>query len=195
MQIADRFLASDQVVRLAEGPFGPRFTTPEILAIEQRLTGSADALRGAGRARAPEQIVTQVIERRPSIGADQAEMVRRMLTDGDGIALVVGRPGTGKTYALNGAAEGWASAGLQIRGAAPTRAAAAELEAAAGIPTVSVSALLGEASTNAPPRMDPTESPPCPAAASCSSTRRQWSARGRSRAYTSTSRRPRASWS
>ena len=144
MQIADRFLASDQVVRLGEGPFGPRFTTPEILAIEQRLIGSADALRGAGRASAPEQIVTQVIERRPSIGADQAEMVRRLLTDGDGIALVVGRPGTGKTYALNGAAEGWASAGLQIRGAAPTRAAAAELEAAAGIPTVSVSALLGE---------------------------------------------------
>jgi conjugative relaxase-like TrwC/TraI family protein len=144
VQVADEFLASEQVVRIAEGPFGPRFTTPEILVIEQRVIASAEALRGAGRCCAPEQLVAAVIERRPTIGADQAEMVRRLLTDGDGIALVVGRPGTGKTYALNGAADGWAAASHAVRGAAPTRAAAAELEAAAGIPTVSVAALLAE---------------------------------------------------
>ncbi len=144
VQLADAFLASEHVVRITEGPFGPRFTTPEILAIEERLIGSAEALRGAGRSCASEQIAAAVIERRASIGADQAEMVRRLLSDGDGIALVVGRPGTGKTYALNGAAEGWAAAGIGVRGAAPTRAAAAELEAAAGIPTVSVAALIVE---------------------------------------------------
>jgi conjugative relaxase-like TrwC/TraI family protein len=144
VQLADAFLTSEQVARIAEGPFGPRFTTPEILAIEQRVIATAEVLRGAGRGCASEQITTAVIERRPSIGADQAEMVRRLLTEGDGLALVVGRPGTGKTYALNAAAEGWAAAGVQVRGAAPTRAAAAELEAAAGIPTVSVAALLGE---------------------------------------------------
>jgi conjugative relaxase-like TrwC/TraI family protein len=144
VQIADAFLASEQVVRIAEGPFGPRFSTPEILAIEQRVINGAETLRDAGRGVAPSEVATAVIERRPTIGADQAEMVRRLLNDGDGIALVIGRPGAGKTYALNGAAEGWAAAGHRVRGAAPTRAAAAELEAAAGIPTVSVAALLGE---------------------------------------------------
>ena len=144
VELADAFLTSEQVVRIAEGTFGPRFSTPEILAIEQRMIGSAETLRGAGRGAVPAEATAAVIERRPTIGADQAEMVRRLLADGDGVALVIGRPGTGKTYALNGAAEGWAAAGHRVRGAAPTRAAAAELEAAAGIPTVSVAALLAE---------------------------------------------------
>lgn len=144
VELADAFLTSEQVVRIAEGTFGPRFSTPEILALEGRVIGSAERLRGAGRGAVPAEVTAAVIERRPSIGADQAEMVHRLLTDGDGVVLVVGRPGTGKTYALNAAAEGWAATGCQVRGAAPTRAAAAELEAAAGIHTVSVAALLGE---------------------------------------------------
>ncbi|MFN8163798.1 MAG: hypothetical protein U0R26_08180 [Solirubrobacterales bacterium] len=40
----------EQVVRIAEGTFGPRFSTPEILAIEQRVIGSAETLRGAAEA-------------------------------------------------------------------------------------------------------------------------------------------------
>ncbi len=143
-QIADAFLASPEVVALADSALGPRFTTPEILALEQRVIEACANLHGAERNLAPSQIVENAIERRPGIGADQAEMVRRLCGDGDGIAIVIGRPGTGKTYALSAAAEAWTKAGISVRGAAPTRAAAAEIEASAGIESVSVAALLAE---------------------------------------------------
>lgn len=51
---------------------------------------------------------------------DVREMVRRLLVGGEGLAMVVGEAGSGKTYATLAAAEGWADAGIELRVAAPT---------------------------------------------------------------------------
>ena len=66
---------------------------------------------------------------------EQAEMVRRLVLDGDGVAVVVGQAGTGKTFALAAAREAWEAQRLP-RGRRGARAAggAIELEDGAGIP-------------------------------------------------------------
>ncbi|MCW2953150.1 MAG: Ti-type conjugative transfer relaxase TraA [Conexibacter sp.] len=71
-------------------------------------------------------------------------MVARLLHDGDAIAVVVGRAGTGKTYALDAARQGRQAEGYQVIGAALARRAALELRDGAGIDATSLHALLAD---------------------------------------------------
>ena len=71
-------------------------------------------------------------------------MVRGSLRDGDQIAVVVGKAGTGKTYALDAAREAWQADGHQVIGAALARRAALELRDGAGIDSTSIHALLAD---------------------------------------------------
>lgn len=82
----------------------------------------------------------RTLERRPQLSAEQLAMVCRLTTDGD--AVVVGKAGAGKTFALDAAREAWQVTGHQVIGAAVARRAAHELQAGAGIESTSVAALL-----------------------------------------------------
>jgi hypothetical protein len=70
-------------------------------------------------------------------------MVRRLLSDSEGVAVVIGEAGTGKTFAIVAAAEGWAQAGIDLRAAAPTWRAANVMRSE-GLPAVSIASLLVE---------------------------------------------------
>jgi hypothetical protein len=116
-RIADRSLGSERVVVLAGGERRGavvgvdgrevhglagerRYSTPDLLERERRVLTYAHEARGGrygvGRASA----VDRALRRRPTIADEQAEMVRRLVLDGDGVAVVVGQAGTGKTFAL-----------------------------------------------------------------------------------------------
>ncbi len=69
-------------------------------------------------------------------------MVRSLLLEGTRVGVVAGRAGTGKTFALDATREAWSAAGYEVLGAAVARRAALELQADAGIPSTSVTALL-----------------------------------------------------
>src|SRR5215218_6172500 len=77
-------------------------------------------------------------------------MVERLCRDGDGVSVVVGKAGTGKTFALAAAREAWQAAGLPVLGVAVARRAARELEHDAGIRSTSVAAALGDLHDRAP---------------------------------------------
>jgi hypothetical protein len=79
-----------------------RWTTPELLGVEHRLVAAAEG-RAAERAGlvAPEA-VREALAAHPTLGEDQAGMVRDACLDGAGVRVVVGRPGTGKTFTLGG---------------------------------------------------------------------------------------------
>jgi ATP-dependent exoDNAse (exonuclease V) alpha subunit len=144
---ADRFLGSEPVVRIAEHPRGDRYTTAHIARLEREALAGAERLCAAKRvARVRERVVRKVVARRPALGAEQREMVERLLSDGEGLVIVVGEAGTGKSYATVAAAEGWARAGIPVRAAAPTRRAAAVLSAD-GLEATSVAPLLRELDT------------------------------------------------
>src|SRR4051794_29856618 len=79
-------------------------------------------------------------------------MVRRLLGGGEGVGIVVGEAGTGKTYAVVAAAQGWAAHPVELRVAAPTWRAANVLRSE-GLEATSVARLLAEldrTSTRAP---------------------------------------------
>ena len=158
-RIADAFLGSDRVVVLADGErrgevvaldgrvvegiaSERRYSTPELLERERRVLDYADQSRIARRGVGRESAVDRAIRRRPTIAGEQAAMVRRLVLDRDGVAVVVGQAGTGKTYALAAAREAWEGSGYRVIGAALARRAAIELEDGAGIESRSVAALL-----------------------------------------------------
>jgi conjugative relaxase-like TrwC/TraI family protein len=127
-QVTDRFLAERAVPvtrdrRLDE----PRWSIPELLALEQRLLANATERQQTGCAQVAEPLVTGVLARHGSAGADQAAMVRDLCRAGDGVAVVVGRAGTGKTWALGLAREAFAQGGYQVLGCAPTGIATVSL--------------------------------------------------------------------
>jgi hypothetical protein len=140
----------EDMIRLRDGRVvsaiaaSPRYSTVELLAVEQRVVATALAARDAGAGRARADAVIAALDARPTVGVDQARMVRRLLGSGAGIEVVVGPPGTGKTFALAAAREAWSASGFRILGAAVARRAAMELSAAAGMDATSVAALLAD---------------------------------------------------
>lgn len=142
-RLADEFLASDQVLTVSETPRAERFTTQRIWELERQALATAQRMQSEARGQAGELIAARVIEARPTLKADQREMVRRLLAAPEGIAVVVGEAGTGKTFAIVAAAEGWAQAGYELRAVAPTWRAANVLRAE-GLEASSVARLLAQ---------------------------------------------------
>jgi conjugative relaxase-like TrwC/TraI family protein len=120
-QLTDRFLAERAVPVTRDRRLDERrWSTPELLELERRMLASATVRRQTGCGVVAEPIVTGVLARHASAGADQAAMVRDLCRAGDGVAAVVGRAGTGKTWALGLAREAFEQAGYQVLGCAPT---------------------------------------------------------------------------
>jgi len=140
-RLADAFLASDSVIQIAEGAKAPRYTTRRIWELEREALAAAERMRTQGPDAAGELIAARVIHARPTLKDDQREMVRRLLTNPEGVAVVIGEAGTGKTFAIVAAAEGWAQAGIELRAAAPTWRAANVMRAE-GLPASSIASLL-----------------------------------------------------
>ncbi len=115
-----------------------RFTTVDLLDVEHRLLESVATARDARVGQAEPAAVSSSLAARPSLSREQAVMVRRLTEGGEGVAVVAGRAGTGKTFALDAAREVWEASGFTVMGAAVARRAAYELERGAGIPSTSV---------------------------------------------------------
>jgi conjugative relaxase-like TrwC/TraI family protein len=142
-RLADAYLASEEVIRIADGPKAPRFTTRHIWELEREALAAIERMREQGAPAAGELAAARVIHARPTLKADQREMVNRLLTKPEGVVVVIGEAGTGKTYAIVAAAEGWAQAGIDLRAAAPTWRAANVLRDE-GLPATSIASLLVE---------------------------------------------------
>ncbi len=139
---ADSYLDHADVVPLAPAKYGTRYSTTELLDVERRLVSLARAQRRAGVGVVTD--ASSILAAYPSLSAEQAEMVRRLTTEGDGIAVVVGAADSGKTFALDAARLAWERAGHTVVGCALAARAAAELQAGAGIRSTTIASMLGE---------------------------------------------------
>jgi conjugative relaxase-like TrwC/TraI family protein len=128
-ELADRFLVERAVSVVADRALEERrWSTPDLLAVEQRLVTSATGRTDEQTAVASHQAVRDALAAHPAAGADQKAMVRDLCQGGAGVALVVGRAGTGKTFALGIARHAWQLDGYQLLASAPTGVAAMSLQ-------------------------------------------------------------------
>jgi conjugative relaxase-like TrwC/TraI family protein len=143
-ELADAFLKTPDVIGIAASAKGERFTTRTIWELERGALDRVTAMAAREDAAVVSEIVvSRVLAKRPSMKADQEAMVRRLLGGGEGLIVVVGEAGTGKTYSLTAAAEGWAAGGEELWVAAPTWRAANVLRSE-GLQATSVASLLGD---------------------------------------------------
>jgi len=120
-EAAERFLAERAVRVGRDRRMGvERFSTPELLTLERQLVSGATGRAGEKCAVVRPEMVRQVLDRHRSAGDDQAAMVRDLTQGGTGVAVVVGRAGSGKTWALGVAREAFELDGYQVLGCAPT---------------------------------------------------------------------------
>jgi TrwC relaxase len=100
-ELANRFLVERAVSVVADQALEERrWSTPELLAVEQQLLTSATGRTGEQIAVAPHAAVRDALTAHPTAGTDQEAMVRDLCQGGHGVARGVGRAGTGKTFAL-----------------------------------------------------------------------------------------------
>ncbi|GJD56324.1 Multifunctional conjugation protein TraI [Methylobacterium dankookense] len=90
-----------EVGRSAEGR--PVYATPAMIAVEQTMLRVAYA-RQDERAFVPAEVVTRVLADRPSLRPEQRAAVRHALNR-DGVSVVEGSAGSGKSYAMASVAE------------------------------------------------------------------------------------------
>ena len=127
--LADRFLTERAVAVVADRALEERrWSTPELLAVEQRLVGAATGRTEEQTAVVSHDAVRAALQAHPTAGEDQQAMVRDVCQGGQGVALVVGRAGTGKTFALGAARHAWQLDGYRPLACAPTGIATVSLE-------------------------------------------------------------------
>src|SRR4030095_9685454 len=95
---------------------------------EQRLVTAAAGHAGEQTAVVSHPAVHEALATPPSAGPEQRAMVRDLCQGGQGVALVVGRAGTGKTFALGIARHAWQLDGYGLLPAAPTGIATMSLQ-------------------------------------------------------------------
>jgi hypothetical protein len=128
-ELADRFLAERAVSVVADRALEERrWSTPDLLAVEQRLITSATGRTHEETAVASHEAVRAALAAHPTAGADQQAMVRDLCQGGQGVAMVVGRAGTGKTFALGIARHAWQLDGYRLLATAPTGIATMSLQ-------------------------------------------------------------------
>ena len=119
-----------------------RWTTTELLETERRFLDVTCAVAGARRP-VPADIVSAVLDATPSLGDDQATAVQTLAAATDGVTVLVGPAGTGKTFTLDTIRAAYQAAGQRVIGAAPSARAAHELATDARIPASTLHRLLG----------------------------------------------------
>jgi conjugative relaxase-like TrwC/TraI family protein len=125
----DRVVSADGSVR--RSPTQKLYTTRELVEVEARLLAWGEVGEPLS-ARVGGQTVEEVLARRPELSAEQRRMVRAACTGAEFMQPIAGRPGAGKTYAIEAVVTAHVVAGVPIIGCAVSAAAAAELERAGG---------------------------------------------------------------
>jgi Ti-type conjugative transfer relaxase TraA len=149
---ADQFSQAMSAVKMSpelvalgkDGRGRERFSSREMLAIEQRLEGSAERLSE----RREHGVSTGQRDRAEAsaakgglrLGDEQSDALAH-ITGHEDLALVVGYAGTGKSAMLGVAREAWEAQGYSVRGAALSGIAAEGLEGGSGISSRTIASL------------------------------------------------------
>jgi len=118
------------------------YTTPEIMALENRAANRAICGRSKGICAVAERPLRAALHTRRHLADEQRELVTGATQSGDAITVVVGKAGAGKTTALDAVRDAYERDGYRVIGAALAARAADELRSGAGIPSQGLADLL-----------------------------------------------------
>ena len=157
--LADGFLRSGHVIELhptertmahrADGQPIPgldreaRWTTREMVATEQRLLAAVARRQGSKAGTVRHDLVEAALARQPQLAGEQAAMVEHLCGSGNGVDVVIGLAGAGKTTALATAADAWRHAGYRVTGTALAARTARGLQEATTAESLTIVRLLG----------------------------------------------------
>jgi hypothetical protein len=161
LDLVDGFLRSEHVLTISMDPAAAtirrndgvvipartdevRWTTPEMLELEARIVASALRRRSTAVGVATPAAVDAAVATRPSLSDEQQAMIRAICRSGDGIEVVEGAAGAGKTFALAAARQAWEASSYRVIGCSLAARAARQLQDDAGIPAATIDRLLGD---------------------------------------------------
>ena len=124
-----------RVVPLVAGNPYPKFSTAELVTLEQRLVRAAAALVDQRCGEVPEPVLRAALDGRPELSPEQVAVVAAITTSGNGVDLLVAAAGTGKTFCLDAARDAWQRTGYRVIGTALAATAAAQLQTQTAIPS------------------------------------------------------------
>ena len=137
--------ASPDIVALGkDGRGDERFTSRDMIETEQRLESATvrlDASRRHGVDEQHRKLALVRAEMRGMVLSPEQRSAFDHVTKGQGISVVVGYAGTGKSAMLGVARDAWESAGYTVRGAALSGIAAENLEGGSGIASRTIASL------------------------------------------------------
>ena len=137
--------ASPDIVALGmDGRGDDRFTSRDMLDTEQRLeraTVRPDASRRHGVADQHRKTALVRAEMRGMVLSPEQRSAFDHVTKGQGISVVIGYAGTGKSAMLGVARETWETAGYRVQGAALSGIAAENLKGGSGIASRTIASL------------------------------------------------------
>ncbi len=136
---------SPELVRLGrDGRGEERWTSREMLAVEERLHGAAKIMAERERHRVRAASAGQALERAETQGlvlSREQRLAFAHVTDGHDLGIVVGYAGSGKSAMLGVARETWEDSGYRVRGVALSGIAAENLESDSGIASRTIASL------------------------------------------------------
>jgi conjugative relaxase-like TrwC/TraI family protein len=122
---------------------GRRWSTTDLLALEARIVREADGRIHEACTVVDHEDLAAAFDSHPTLSNEQARAVVHLCAGGNGVDVVTAPAGAGKTFMLDTARDAWERGGHRVRGAALAARAAAELQAATGIPSSTLDVLLG----------------------------------------------------
>jgi len=144
-QVMGAVRASPDLVALGKDGRGElRFTSRDMIETERRLertTGNLEAHRRHGMAEQHRKLALVRAEMRGLVLTPEQRSAFEHVTKAQGVRVVVGYAGTGKSAMLGVAREAWESAGYQVQGAALSGIAAENLEGGSGIQSRTIASL------------------------------------------------------
>ena len=144
-QVMGAVRASPELVALGrDGRDQERFTSRDMIAVENRLERAGDELTGRGEHGVGDRHRDAAIgaaEGRGLVLSGEQRDAFDHVTGRDGLASVVGYAGSGKSAMLGVAREAWEGQGYTVRGAALSGIAAENLEGGSGIRSRTIASL------------------------------------------------------
>ena len=144
-QVMGAVRASSELVALGkDGRDQERFTSRDMIAVENRLERAGDELAGRAGHGLPAMVGAARLSTAGSDGlvlGGEQEAALRHITGKNDLSIVVGYAGSGKSAMLGVAREAWEAGGYTVRGAALSGIAAENLEGGSGIQSRTIASL------------------------------------------------------